>query len=196
MDPAQAVVLSSALLAGAVVVPLTLLAYTLRTYGANFNSHVVVPALGPVVIAVLIFEYVEYNKRIDEAFSSQLIPTSLVQLTDVKWIGGAAGKSGRLSGRVLNRSPHHLIGMSVEIVLYGGREQLASVDADAALDVPPGQQRAFTTGELEGPLVAHSGVMPCADEAASKPAPSKGDQPQLFECVFSVKGTRGEEVFF
>jgi hypothetical protein len=196
MDPAQSVALSSALLAGAVVVPLTLLGYTLRTYGANFNSHVVVPALGPIVIAVLIFEYVEYNRRIDDAFSAQLIPANLIQLSDVKWTSAVPGQGGRLSGRVLNRSPHQLVGMNLEIRLYAGREQLASVDADAALDVPPGQQRSFTTGELQAGA-GHSGVLPCADAAAAKQKSSRENEPpQVFECVYSVMGTRGEQVFF
>ena len=76
---ADSVVLSAALLAGAVALPLTMLGYTIRSNGGDFNSHVLVPAIGPIVIAVLIFDYVEYNRRIDEAFSAQLISADLVR---------------------------------------------------------------------------------------------------------------------
>ena len=55
---------------------------------------ILVPAIGPIVIAVLIFDYVEYNRRIDEAFSAQLISTDLVRLSEVKWTGGAPARAG------------------------------------------------------------------------------------------------------
>ncbi|MGO9060032.1 MAG: hypothetical protein ACLQU2_22025 [Candidatus Binataceae bacterium] len=191
---ADSVVLPAALLAGAVALPLTMLGYTIRSNGGDFNSHVLVPAIGPIVIAVLIFDYVEYNRRIDEAFSAQLISTDLVGLSDVKWTGVGAGKSGHLSGRVSNRSPHQLIDLSLEVRLYAGSEKVASVIADADLDVPPGQQRGFnltTTARPAGPADA----LPCSDERA---APAQGIRggAQEFSCIYRLKGVHGEEVAF
>jgi hypothetical protein len=63
---AESTILAAILLAAAVVVPLTLLGYTLRVHGAALNSQILVPAIGPIVIGVLIFEYVEYNGRCQE----------------------------------------------------------------------------------------------------------------------------------
>jgi hypothetical protein len=189
---AESVPLSAALLAGAVVIPLTLLRYTLTAHGGEFNSHVLVPAIGPVVIAVLLFEYVEYNQRVDEAFSAQLISSDLIQLLDVKWAGADAG-SGRVSGRVMNRSPHHLIGISLEVLLYEGGEKLRSATANANLDVGPGQQANFNMTTLAGPA-AGAEALPCADAAAARP-PQPGE-PRRIECVYRLQGTRGEEVVF
>jgi hypothetical protein len=195
MGSAESVVLSAALLAGAVALPLTMLGYTIRTNGDDFNSHILVPAIGPVVIAVLIFDYVEYNQRIDDAFSAQLISTDLVQLLDVKWAGASADKSGYLSGRVSNRSPHQLTGMGLEVALYAGSEKIAGMTADANLDVPPGQQRKFdvtTRARPAGPAYP----LPCTDErAASAPAQATRGSPQEFVCVYRLARTRGEEVF-
>ncbi len=191
---AESVPLSAALLAGAVVIPLTLLRYTLTAHGGEFNSQILVPAIGPVVIAVLLFEYVEYNKRVDEAFSAQLISSDLVQLLDVKWAGADPG-SGRVSGRVFNRSPHHLIGISVEVLLYAGREKLRSATADADLDVGPGQQANFKVTTLAGP-VAGAEALPCADERAAAARPSQPGDPRRIECVYRLNGTRGEEAVF
>jgi hypothetical protein len=189
---AESIPLSAGLLAGAVVIPLVLLRYTLRAQGGEFNSQILVPAIGPVVIAVLIFEYVEYNKRVDDAFSAQLISADLVQLSDVKWAGAAGG--GRLSGRVNNRSPHHLIGMSLEVVLYAGSEKLGSAVADSDLDVGPGQQGSFRMTTPAG-TAAPAASIPCADERAG-PLPSRRSDPRQLACVFRLTGTRGEEVVF
>jgi len=191
---AESVVLSAALLAGAVAVPLIMLGYTIRSNGGDFNSHVLVPAIGPIVIAVLIFDYVEYNRRIDEAFSAQLISADLVGLSNIKWTGASAGKNGQLSGRVYNRSPHQLTGMSLELKLYAGTQKVASLIADADLDVPPGQQRNFnltTTARPAGPADA----LPCSDERA---APAQGPRggPQEFRCIYQIKGIHGEVVSF
>ncbi len=191
---AEAVVLSAALLAGAVAVPLIMLGYTIRSSGGDFNSHVLVPAIGPIVIAVLIFDYVEYNRRIDEAFSAQLISTDLVGLSEVKWTGVGAGKSGHLTGRVFNRSPHQLIGMSLEVKLYAGTQKVASVIADADLEVDPGRQANFnltTAARPAGPANA----LPCSDERAA-PAQGTGGGPQEFRCIYQIKGVHGEEVSF
>ncbi len=191
---AESVPLSASLLAGAVVIPLGLLRYTLTAHGGDFNSQILVPAVGPIVIAVLIFEYVEYNKRVDDAFSAQLISSDLIQLLDVKWAGADPG-SGRVSGRVVNRSPHHLIGMSLEVLLYAGREQLRSATADADLDVGPGQQANFKMITLAGPA-AGAEALPCADERAAAARPPSPANPQRIECVYRLKGTRGEEAQF
>jgi hypothetical protein len=193
---ADSTVLSAGLLAGAVVLPLAMLGYTLRTNGDDFNSQILIPAIGPVVIAVLIFDYVEYNQRIDEAFSAQLISADLVQLLDVKWAGTSAGNSGYLSGEVSNRSPHQLTGMSLEVALYAGGEKIASMTTDADLDVPPGQQREFKVTTIARPA-GPSEPVACTDErAGSGPAPAIRGSPQKFECIYRLERTRGQEVFF
>jgi len=186
--------LSSAFAAAAVVIPLTLLGYTMRSYGDTFNSHVLVPAIGPIVIAVLIFEYVEYNKRVDDAYAAQLIPADLVLLSDVKWTRGAADGTATVAGHVINRSPHQLVGLSVELVVYGGSEKLASATTDAKLDVGPGQQANFTTVTPEFPA-AGLRDLPCIRQEALPPPIRKG-KAGLFECFYRVAGTRGEQVFF
>jgi hypothetical protein len=193
MGNAASVAISSALAAAAVVIPLTLLGYTMRRYGDAFNSHILVPAIGPIVIAVLIFEYVEYNKRVDDAYSAQLIPAELVLLSDVKW-AAASGSAGRLSGHVVNRSPHQLVGMSVEVMLYGGSEQLSSAVANTKLDLAPGAQKNFST---TAPDFSAAGIreVPCVQEDALPP-PARRDKPGVFECFYRIAGTRGEQVFF
>jgi len=191
---AESVPLSAALLAGAVVIPLTLLRYTFTAQGGEFNSQILVPAIGPIVIAVLIFEYVEYNQRVDEAFSAQLISSDLVQLLDVKW-AAADPRSGRVSGRVVNHSPHHLTGISLEVLLYAGPEKLRSAMADADLDVGPGQQANFTMTTFAGPA-AGAEALPCADERAAAARPPQPGDPRRVECVYRLNGTRGEEVSF
>jgi hypothetical protein len=191
---AESEVLSAALLAGAVALPLSMLGYTIRTNGDDFNSHILVPAIGPVVIAVLMFDYVEYNQRIDEAFSAQLISADLVQLLDVKWAGASGGTSGYLSGRVSNRSPHQLTGMSLEVALYAGSEEIASMTTDADLDVPPGQQREFKVTTMARPA-GPADPLSCIDERAA-PAQATRGGPQEFECIYRLARTRGEEVFF
>lgn len=192
LGTAESVPLSAALLAGAVVIPLTLLRYTLTAHGGEFNSQILVPAVGPIVIAVLLFEYVEYNNRVDEAFSAQLISSDLIELLEVKW-GGADPGSGRVSGRVVNRSPHHLIGMSLEVLLYAGREKVRSATAAADLDVGPGQQADFKVTTLVSPGIQ---ALPCADERAAAPREPHPGNPQRIECVYRLKGTRGEEAQF
>lgn len=192
---AESEVLSAALLAGAVALPLTMLGYTLRTNGDDFNSQILIPAIGPVVIAVLIFDYVEYNQRIDDAFSAQLISTDLVQLLDVKWAGASADKSGYLSGQVSNRSPHQLTGMSLEVALSAGGEKIASMTTDANLDVPPGQKSKFRVTTMARPA-GPAYPLPCTDaRAAPAPAQATRGSPQDFACVYSLERTRGEEVF-
>jgi hypothetical protein len=190
---ADSVAVSSAFAAAAVVIPLALLGYTMRRYGDTFNSHLLVPAIGPIVIAVLIFEYVEYNQRVDEAYSAQLIPSELVLLSDVKW-ASAAGSAGRLSGHVVNRSPNQLVGISVEVMLYGGSEKLSSAVADAKLDLAPGGQKNFTT---TAPDFSAAGAreVPCVREDALPP-PARGNKAGVFECFYRIAGTHGEPVFF
>lgn len=189
----DSVAVSSALAAAAIVIPLALLGYTMRRYGDAFNSHILVPAIGPIVIAVLIFEYVEYNKRVDEAYSAQLIPSELVLLSDVKW-GSASGSASRLSGHVVNRSPHQLIGMRLEVMLYGGSEKLSSALAETNLDLPPGAQKNFST---EAPDFSAAGVreVPCIQEDALPPA-GRENKAGVFQCFYRLAGTRGEQVFF
>jgi hypothetical protein len=192
---AESQALAAALLAGAVALPLTMLGYTIRTNGDDFNSHILVPAIGPVVIAVLMFDYVEYNQRIEEAFSAQLISTDLVQLLDVKWAGASGDTSSYLSGRVSNRSPHQLTGMSLEVALYAGSEQIASMTAKADLDVPPGEQRKFKVTAKARPA-GPADPMDCRDErAAPAPAQAPRGSPREFECIYRLERTRGEEVF-
>jgi hypothetical protein len=186
------VAVSSALAAAAVVIPLTLLGYTMRRYGDTFDPHILVPAIGPIVIAVLILEYVEYNKQVEDAYSAQLIPAELVLLSDVKWTA-ASGSAGRLSGHVINRSPHLLVGMSVEVMLYGGSEQLSSAVADTKLDLAPGAQKNFSTSAPD--FSASVREVPCVQEDALPP-PARNNKPGLFECFYRIAGTRGEQVFF
>lgn len=194
---AESVVLAAALLAGAVAVPLTMLGYTIRNNGGDFNSQVLVPAIGPIVIAVLIFEYVEYNKRLDEAFSAQLISADLVQLFDVKLAGGGAGKGSHLSGQVSNRSPHQLTGMRLSVALYADSEKITSLTADADLNIGPGQQGKFNVTAASIPQVPVE-PLPCIDEraAAGNAESSAANRAQKFECVYRLERTRGEEVFF
>jgi hypothetical protein len=191
---AESIPLSAALLAGAVVIPLILLRYTLTAQGGEFNSQVLAPAIGPIVIAVLIFEYVEYNKRVDEAFSAQLISSDLIQLLDVKW-AGADPDHGRVSGRITNRSPHHLIGMSLELLLYSGGQKLRSAAAAADLDVGPGQQANFKMTTLTGPA-SGGAALSCADERAAAAQAHQPGSPSRLQCVYRLTGTRGEEVTF
>ncbi len=193
MVNAASVAISSALAAAAVVIPLALLGYTMRRYGDAFNSHILVPAIGPIVIAVLIFEYVEYNKRVDDAYSAQLIPAELVLLSDVKW-AAASGSAGRLSGHVVNRSPHQLVGISVEVMLYAGSEQLSSAVAETKLDLAPGAQKNFST---TAPDFSAAGIreVPCVQEDVLPP-PARRKKPGVFECFYRIAGTRGEQVFF
>ncbi len=186
--------LAAALAAAAVAIPLSLLGYTMRAYRAAFNSHILVPAIGPIVIAVLIFEYVEYNKRVDDAYSAQLIPTDLVLLSDVKWARNAAGGASRLSGHVVNRSPHQLVGMSLEVALYGGSEKLGTALADAPLNVAPGQQANFSTPAPDF-SAANARELPCVRQDDLPPSARK-NQMGVVQCVYRVAGTRGEQVFF
>jgi len=187
-------VVASALAAAAVVIPLTLLAYTMRSYGSVFDSRILVPALGPVVILLLIFEYVEYNKQVDEAYSAQLIPANLLMLSDVKLAHGNGRSAGRLSGHVVNRSPHELVGISLEFVLFGGSEKLSSAVADAKIDVAPGQQGNFAA-PTPGLSAATLNELPCT-RAEALPPPSRQNRSGMLECYYRVAGTRGEEITF
>ena len=193
MGNAASVAISSGLAAAAVVIPLALLGYTMRRYGDAFNSHILVPAIGPIVIAVLILEYVEYNKQVDDAYSAQLIPAELVLVSDVKWAVGPDSK-GLISGHVVNRSPHQLVAMSVEVMLYGGSEKLGSAVADAHLDLGPGAQKNFSTS---APDLSAAGIreVPCVREDALPP-PARVSKSGVFECYYRIAGTRGEQVFF
>lgn len=196
MASTDSMALASALAAAAVAIPLSLLGYTMRAYRAAFNSHILVPAIGPIVIAVLILEYVEYNKRVDDAYSAQLIPADLVLLSDVKWARDAAGGgAGRLSGHVLNRSPHQLVGMSLDVTLYGGSEKLSSARADATLDVAPGQQKNFSTTTPDFSAADIKDV-PCVQQDALPPPAREHHHPGTVECVYRIAATRGEQVFF
>jgi hypothetical protein len=183
---------SAALAGGAIAVPLLLLGHTMRSYGPVLNSHVLVPAIGPMVILVLILEYVEYNRHLEDAHSAELIPADLLSVTDVKWAIGKSGGLDRLSGRIANRSPHELVGMSLELMLFGGSRELGSARADATVDVAPGQQGNFTA------TMPHLAAVPAAQlpcERAGPSPPALPDRPGL-ECFFRVTATRGEEVFF
>jgi hypothetical protein len=195
MAATDSMALAAALAAAAVAIPLSLLGYTMRAYRAAFNSHILVPAIGPIVILVLIFEYVEYNQRVDDAYSAQLIPANLVLLSDVKWVRDSAHRAGRLSGRVVNRSPHQLVGMSLEVALYGDNEKLGSALTDATLDVAPGQQANFTTA---APDLFAAGIreLPCVRQDALPPTAGAKASPGAFQCIYRVAGTRGEQVFF
>jgi hypothetical protein len=186
----QSAVLSAALAGAAIAIPLVLLAHTMRSYGAVLNSHILVPAIGPMVILVLILEYVEYNRHLEDAHSAELIPAELLSLSDVKWAGGKAGAPGRLSGHVANRSPHELVGMSIQLMLLGGQHRLDSV-AEARVDVAPGQQGDFAAPT---PHVTAAIDMPCV--RADPAAPEKPKNPGGLRCFYRVIATRGEEVFF
>ncbi len=194
MASTDTMALASALAAAAVAIPLILLGYTMRAYRGAFNSHILVPAIGPIVIAVLIFEYVEYTKRVDDAYSAQLIPADLVLLSDVKWARDASGGASRLSGHVVNRSPHQLVGISLEVALYGGNGKLGGALADAALNVAPGAQVNFST---VAPAFDAAGIreLLCARED-NLPPPARKPAPGVVQCVYRVASTRGEEVFF
>jgi hypothetical protein len=194
MGNANSVVLSSGLAAAAVAIPLSLLGYTMRRYGDAFNSHILVPAIGPIVIAVLILGYVDHNRRVEDAYSAQLIPAELLILSDVKWAVGASSSGGAVSGHVVNRSPHKLIGLSLEVALYGGSEKLGGAVADAKLDVAPGQQINFSA---LAPDFSAAGIkaVPCVRQEALPP-PNRKHTAGLFECFYRVAETRGEEVFF
>jgi hypothetical protein len=194
LSNAESIVLSAALLAGAVAVPLAMLGYTLRANGADFNHRVLVPAIGPIVIAVMIFEYVEYNQRVDDAFSAQLISADLVQLLDVKWAGAGSNRIGHLRGRISNRSPHRLIGVGLEVALYAGSAKITALTADADLNVPPGQQRQFDLTTSARPA-GITDPLPCIDERATPAGGVRGD-PQKILCVYRLERTRGEEVDF
>jgi len=189
---AESAVFSAGLAAAAIAIPLLLLGHTMRSYSAVLNSHVLVPAIGPIVIAVLIVEYIEYNKHLEDAQSAELIPAELVVLSDVKW--SAAGEAGgRLSGHVVNRSPHELVGLSIEMVLYGGSEELSRTRAQAEIDVDPGQEGDFTAATSRPHLADVS--LPCTRADPLLPAPPKNAAGQL-QCFFQVTATRGREVFF
>ncbi len=192
MASTASVLMASALASAAVVLPLTLLGYTMKSYGGAYNSHLLVPAIGPIVIAVLILEYVEYNKRVDEAYSADLIPSSLLILSDVK-LSRDKGR-GRISGHIVNRSPHQLTGVSLELMLFGGSEKLTGAAAEAKLDVGPGQQANFAVAASE---FGRLGVdqLPCIRQE-QLPPPAMPAKPGVFECYFQVTGTRGEEVGF
>lgn len=189
---AASVAVAAGLAAAAAVIPLALLGYTMRSYGDTFNPQILVPAIGPIVIAVLIFEYVEYNQQVDDAYSAQLIPTELVLLSDVKW-AGAPGRAGQIRGHVVNRSPHQLVGISVEVMLYGSSEKLAGATAEAKLDLAPGGQSSFNASAPESS--PGGGEVPCLQQDALPP-PARGGKPGGVECFFRVTRTRGEQVFF
>jgi hypothetical protein len=184
-------VLASGFAAAAAVIPLSLLGYTMRRYGDTFNSQILVPAIGPIVIAVLIFEYVEYTRRVDDAYSAQLIPANLVLLSDVKWTRGASSRTGRLSGHVVNRSPHQLTGMTLEVALYRGGEKLDDELSEARLNVAPGQQGNFNTVTPQPPAKG-ANELDCAPENP----PPRGNRPGALQCLYRIAATRGEEVFF
>lgn len=187
----QSAVLSAALAGAAIAIPLLLLAHTMRSYGPALNSHILVPAIGPMVILVLILEYVEYNRHLEDAHSAELIPAELLSLSDVKWAGAKAGAPGRLSGHVANRSPHELVGMSIELMLLGGQHRLGSAVAEAKLDVAPGQQGDFAAPT---PPLAAATNTPCV--RAGPAAPEEPKSSGGLQCFYRVIATRGEEVFF
>jgi hypothetical protein len=189
---AQSAVLSSALAGAAIAIPLLLLGHTMRSYGPVLNSHVLVPAIGPIVILVLIVEYVEYNRHLDEAHSAQLIPAELLSISDVKLARAKAG-TPRVTGHVANRSPHELIGMSLELMLYGGSHELGGAQAEAKLDVAPGEQGDFTV-MMPRMAATENDEVPCERADSLPPAPPS--RPDRVQCFFRVTGTRGIEVFF
>jgi hypothetical protein len=193
MGNADSLVLSAALAAAAVAIPLSLLGYTMRSYGEVFDPHILVPAIGPIVIAVLILGYIDRNRRLEEAYSAQLIPTDLLILSDVKWAKGASG-AFRLSGHLVNRSPHQLVAISLEVALYGGSEKLGSAVAEAKLDLAPGAQMNFSAVAPDFSVAGLRDV-PCVREEALPPSARKSSS-GLFECFYRVAQTRGEEVFF
>jgi hypothetical protein len=190
---ARSTVLASALASTAVVIPILLLGHTIRAYRAAFDSRVLVPALGPIIIVVLIFEYVEFSKRLDYAHSLDLIPANLLMVSDVRWTRGGAASPGRLSGHVYNRSGRELVGLSLEAALYGGSEKLSSATADTDLDVGPGEHGSFTVATADFSAAVRD--LPCV-RMEDDLAPVVNNQGRALECVYRITGTRGEDVDF
>jgi hypothetical protein len=185
-------VATSALAAAAVAIPILLLGYTMGSHRAAFDSRILVPALGPLVIVLLVFEYAEFSKRLEDAHEAGLVPANLLMVSDVRWTHG--GAAGRLSGQVYNRSGHELIGMSLEVTLYGGSEQLSSAVADTDLDVAPGQHGSFTAAMADLSAAAR-GELPCI-RVENDPEPALREHRGMLQCVYRVTGTRGEDVIF
>jgi hypothetical protein len=187
-------VLASVLAATAVVIPILLLTHTMSSYRAAFDSRVLVPVIGPVIIVVLLCEYVGIGKRLGELHSADLIPSNLLMVSDVRWTHGGGARPSRLSGRVYNRSGRELVGMSIEAVLFGGSEELSSATAETDLDVGPGEHGSFNVDTSDF-ATAGLAQLPCV-RMDDDLAPVVNNPGGTLECVYRVTGTRGEDVVF
>lgn len=180
---------AAALLSAAVVLMLALASYSLRARSGDWNRHSVVAAVGPLVIAIMLFEYYVYNRRIEDTVSTHLIPSEQVELADVDW--SAMSARGHLSGVIRNHSSVLLRSVSVDLSVFPRRRTTRPVRAVVTVDVPPGAERPFDT-QTDAPP---SGMrrLHCFDthmisRAAVRP-------PAATVCSYEVAQTHGDPGF-
>ncbi|HLH76573.1 MAG TPA: hypothetical protein VKV28_07185 [Candidatus Binataceae bacterium] len=181
--------LAAAALSGAVVILLGLASYTMRQSGDNWRRHTVVAAVGPLVVALMLFEFQEYNRRAEDAISTHLIDLREIELANVSLAHWAAGTSnGRVSGVVRNHSAIVLRGLSLHLAVRSTRALLTEVTAEVSVEVPPGQERRFETAVAGLPGRADK-PLPCTDWRL---------QPSMVpvtSCRYQVAQTRAELEF-
>jgi membrane protein implicated in regulation of membrane protease activity len=145
---------AAAALAGAVVTLLSLVSYTQRRREDEFRRHSLVAAVGPLAVAVMLFEYQVYQHRVEDTLSANLIDAGEVEVRDLDWSGTLHARGlGRLHGVVRNHSTIPLLGLSLELSVFSKHFQPDVVTADVAVAVPPGGEQSFDAAAPTAPLI-------------------------------------------
>lgn len=184
--------MAAALLSAAVVLMLALASYSLRAGSGEWNRHLVVAAVGPLVIAVMLFEYFEYNRRIEETVSSHMISSEQVELDNVDWSQIASSTRGHLSGIIRNHSSVLLRGVSVDLWVFPRQSVSRTVRAEVTIDVPPGGEKRFDTATDAPPSGLHQ--LHCFDTHLIAGRAALAGSARV-GCSYQVAGTHGDPGF-
>lgn len=181
--------LAAAALSGAVVVLLGLASYTMRQSGDNWRRHTVVAAVGPLVVALMLFEFQEYNRRAEDTLSTHLIDWREVELANVSLADAPAGtRAGRVSGLVRNHSTIILRGLSLHLSVRSTPTLRAELTAEVAVEVPPGEERRFETAVAGLPARSEKPLR-CTDWRIEAPSM------ETVTCRYQVAQTRAKLEF-
>jgi hypothetical protein len=163
-----------------------------------------------------VFAYELHEESVADWQAAHLISARQIALADLHWAADV-GAGGRITGSVLNRSSHTLVGLEIEIGDSGGSFKGESIHL-LFDEVGPGEQQDFTGYTLKGPTCGMSnlpgpplpkswnktffnGTTPNATKGGSAsaptPTPAEPPLPKGFGetpsgCVYRIISTRGK----